>query len=117
MLEKVLSLFELRDSFEWRGLGEMPASARQIRPAFARHDAEARFAQSQAATRYLVGKGWQAIGLDHFALPHDEPVALIGDGVADGGGAGRVGLLDLAADHERDEIVMGDVGHAAGVDG
>lgn len=37
-------VFELRDSFEWRGLGEMPASARQIRPAFARHDAEARFA-------------------------------------------------------------------------
>ncbi|WP_175650845.1 hydrogenase formation protein HypD [Pseudomonas sp. Marseille-P9899] len=36
-------VFELRDSFEWRGLGEMPASARQIRPAFARHDAEARF--------------------------------------------------------------------------
>lgn len=34
-------------------------------------DAEARFAQSQAAARYLVGKGWQAIGLDHFALPHD----------------------------------------------
>ena len=37
-------VFELRDSFEWRGLGEMPASARQIRPTFARHDAEARFA-------------------------------------------------------------------------
>jgi len=36
-------VFELRDSFEWRGLGEMPASARRIRPAFARHDAEARF--------------------------------------------------------------------------
>lgn len=34
-------------------------------------DAEARFAQSQAASRYLVNKGWQAIGLDHFALPHD----------------------------------------------
>ncbi|ANI16258.1 TPA: hydrogenase formation protein HypD [Pseudomonas aeruginosa] len=37
-------VFELRESFEWRGLGEMPASARRIRPAFARHDAEARFA-------------------------------------------------------------------------
>ncbi|MFD2642815.1 hydrogenase formation protein HypD [Pseudomonas japonica] len=37
-------VFELRDSFEWRGLGEMPASARRIRPAFARHDAEVRFA-------------------------------------------------------------------------
>lgn len=37
-------VFELRECFEWRGLGEMPASARRIRPAFARHDAEARFA-------------------------------------------------------------------------
>ena len=37
-------VFELRDCFEWRGLGEMQASARRIRPAFARHDAEARFA-------------------------------------------------------------------------
>lgn len=34
-------------------------------------DAEARFVQSQAAARYLTGKGWQAVGLDHFALPHD----------------------------------------------
>lgn len=34
-------------------------------------DAEARFVQSQAARRYLVAKGWQAVGLDHFALPHD----------------------------------------------
>ena len=37
--------------------------------------AEARFAQSQAAARYLVQKGWQAIGLDHFALPHDSMAA------------------------------------------
>lgn len=36
---------------------------------------EARFAQSQAAARYLVQKGWQAIGLDHFALPHDSMAA------------------------------------------
>ncbi len=34
-------------------------------------DAETRFVQSQAAARYLTAKGWQAIGLDHFALPHD----------------------------------------------
>ena len=34
-------------------------------------DAPTRFVQSQAAARYLTGKGWQAIGLDHFALPHD----------------------------------------------
>ena len=38
-------------------------------------DAEARFAQSQAASRYLAAKGWQAIGLDHFALPHDSMAA------------------------------------------
>lgn len=37
--------------------------------------AETRFAQSQAATRYLTGKGWRAIGLDHFALPHDSLAA------------------------------------------
>ncbi len=37
-------VFELRECFEWRGLGEMPTSARRIRPAFARHDAETRFA-------------------------------------------------------------------------
>nr|WP_314436066.1 oxygen-independent coproporphyrinogen III oxidase [uncultured Brevundimonas sp.] len=36
---------------------------------------EARFEQSQAAARYLSAKGWQAIGLDHFALPHDSMAA------------------------------------------
>jgi len=35
-------VFEPRESFEWRGLGEVPASALQIRPAFAAFDAEAR---------------------------------------------------------------------------
>ncbi|MFN7127898.1 MAG: oxygen-independent coproporphyrinogen III oxidase [Brevundimonas sp.] len=38
---------------------------------------EARFAQSQAAARYLVQKGWQAVGLDHFALPHDSMAAAV----------------------------------------
>ncbi|MBD3837246.1 oxygen-independent coproporphyrinogen III oxidase [Brevundimonas sp.] len=37
--------------------------------------AQARFVQSQAAARYLTGKGWRAIGLDHFALPHDSLAA------------------------------------------
>lgn len=37
--------------------------------------AQARFIQSQAAARYLTGKGWGAIGLDHFALPHDSLAA------------------------------------------
>ena len=37
--------------------------------------AEERFAQSQSAARYLTSKGWQAVGLDHFALPHDSLAA------------------------------------------
>jgi hydrogenase expression/formation protein HypD len=36
-------VFEVRDSFEWRGLGEVPDSALRIRPEFARFDAERRF--------------------------------------------------------------------------
>lgn len=37
------AVFELRPSFEWRGLGEVAHSALKIRPALARFDAEARF--------------------------------------------------------------------------
>ncbi len=37
-------VFEVRPSFEWRGLGELPDSALAIRPAFADWDAERRFA-------------------------------------------------------------------------
>ncbi|GBH24309.1 hydrogenase formation protein HypD [Burkholderia vietnamiensis] len=36
-------VFEARESFEWRGLGEVPASALRIRAKYARHDAEARY--------------------------------------------------------------------------
>ena len=36
-------VFEVRPSFEWRGLGELPNSALAIRPAFADWDAECRF--------------------------------------------------------------------------
>ena len=36
-------VFELRDAFEWRGLGEIPTSALAIREAFADFDAERRF--------------------------------------------------------------------------
>lgn len=36
-------VFELRDSFEWRGLGEVPSSALKIRAAYARFDAERRY--------------------------------------------------------------------------
>ena len=39
----VAEVFEQRASFEWRGLGEVPHSALQIRPAFAAWDAERKF--------------------------------------------------------------------------
>jgi hydrogenase expression/formation protein HypD len=39
----VAEVFELREHFEWRGLGEVPYSALKIRPAFAAFDAERRF--------------------------------------------------------------------------
>ncbi|GAA5179388.1 hydrogenase formation protein HypD [Niveibacterium umoris] len=39
----VAEIFELREAFDWRGLGEVPRSALQIRPAFARFDAERRY--------------------------------------------------------------------------
>jgi hydrogenase expression/formation protein HypD len=38
------AVFELRPSFEWRGLGELPDSALRLRPAYAAFDAEQRFA-------------------------------------------------------------------------
>jgi hydrogenase expression/formation protein HypD len=40
----VSEVFELRRSFEWRGLGEVPYSALKIRERFAEQDAERRFA-------------------------------------------------------------------------
>jgi hydrogenase expression/formation protein HypD len=40
----VAETMELRDTFEWRGLGLVPRSALQIRPAFAQWDAERRYA-------------------------------------------------------------------------
>jgi oxygen-independent coproporphyrinogen-3 oxidase len=42
---------------------------------------EARFAQSQAASAFLVAHDYQAIGLDHFALPHDSMAQAVRDGV------------------------------------
>jgi hydrogenase expression/formation protein HypD len=38
----VAEVFELRETFEWRGLGELPSSALRIRPRFHDFDAEAR---------------------------------------------------------------------------
>ncbi|MDE3010076.1 MAG: hydrogenase formation protein HypD [Pseudomonadota bacterium] len=42
-------VFGVRDSFEWRGLGSVPHSALQLRPEFARFDAEQRFGQAYRA--------------------------------------------------------------------
>jgi hydrogenase expression/formation protein HypD len=36
-------IFQLREQFEWRGLGEVAHSALSIRPEYARYDAEARY--------------------------------------------------------------------------
>ncbi|NJL08414.1 MAG: hydrogenase formation protein HypD [Methylacidiphilales bacterium] len=40
----VAEMFDLRDAFEWRGLGVLPKSALKLRLAYARFDAEVRFA-------------------------------------------------------------------------
>ena len=40
----VAEVFELRRSFEWRGLGEVPYSALKVKAAYAAFDAEARYA-------------------------------------------------------------------------
>lgn len=52
--QMVSEVFELRRSFEWRGLGEVPYSALTLRPAYRDYDAEVRFALS--ATRALENK-------------------------------------------------------------
>ena len=45
----IAEVFELRDRFEWRGLGWVAHSALRLRPAFARFDAEARFGMATPA--------------------------------------------------------------------
>jgi hydrogenase expression/formation protein HypD len=45
----VSQVFELRESFEWRGLGEVPYSALKIRPTYAAWDAERKFALHYAS--------------------------------------------------------------------
>jgi hydrogenase expression/formation protein HypD len=42
-LAQIEEIFELRESFEWRGLGTIPSSALRLREAFASFDAERRF--------------------------------------------------------------------------
>ena len=40
---EVAAIFEVRDSFEWRGLGAIPNSALKLRPEYSQYDAEMRF--------------------------------------------------------------------------
>ncbi len=47
----VAEVLELRDSFEWRGLGSVAQSALQIRDEFAAFDAESRFSVSEKQSR------------------------------------------------------------------
>lgn len=49
--DAIEAVFMLRGSFEWRGLGAVPHSARAIRPEYAAHDAEVRFAISDKQSR------------------------------------------------------------------
>jgi hydrogenase expression/formation protein HypD len=42
-LEAVHQVFEVRETFEWRGLGDIPYSGLKIRPEYAQFDAEAKF--------------------------------------------------------------------------
>ncbi|MEZ5849681.1 MAG: hydrogenase formation protein HypD [Hyphomicrobiaceae bacterium] len=47
----VSDVFELRETFEWRGLGSVPYSALRIRARFAEFDAETRFQLSEKTSR------------------------------------------------------------------
>ncbi|HHI71844.1 MAG TPA: hydrogenase formation protein HypD [Rhodobacteraceae bacterium] len=51
----VSEVFELRPSFEWRGLGEVPFSALKIRASFADFDAERRYALGHSQGRDVKG--------------------------------------------------------------
>jgi hydrogenase expression/formation protein HypD len=47
----VASVFETRETFEWRGLGQVPSSALRLREAFAAYDAEKVFAIQTVAAK------------------------------------------------------------------
>ena len=51
----VVDCLELRDSFEWRGLGFLPASALRIRESYADLDAEIRFPLEPGESREVKG--------------------------------------------------------------
>ena len=44
---EVSDIFELRDEFEWRGLGQLPHSGLKLKQAYAKYDAEIRFAMAE----------------------------------------------------------------------
>jgi hydrogenase expression/formation protein HypD len=50
-IDEVAEIFELREAFEWRGLGEIPHSALKLREAYADYDAERRFAMATKPAR------------------------------------------------------------------
>ncbi len=45
--EEVSDIFELRDQFEWRGLGQVPYSGLKLKRSYARYDAEIRFGMTE----------------------------------------------------------------------
>jgi len=45
--EEVSDIFELRDQFEWRGLGQVPYSGLKLKRAYAKYDAEIRFLMNE----------------------------------------------------------------------
>ncbi|WP_375161002.1 hydrogenase formation protein HypD [Bradyrhizobium sp. RDT46] len=45
--EEVSDIFELRDQFEWRGLGQVPYSGLKLKRAYAKYDAEVRFGMNE----------------------------------------------------------------------
>ena len=51
----VAEVMQLRESFEWRGLGVVAGSALQIRAEYAAFDAEQRFAMSQQRSSEVKG--------------------------------------------------------------
>ncbi len=50
-LEEMAEVFELRESFEWRGLGEIPLSALRLREGYRDYDAERRFPMEKRFAR------------------------------------------------------------------
>ena len=51
----VAQVFELRKTFEWRGLGQVPYSALRLKERYGEFDAERRFALSDAPAREVPG--------------------------------------------------------------